>query len=338
MSVVTATRKKNRQHITRDKPMGTHLAMISDMRQRNMQLAHVKAHADEKDSYMWSQQTWGNFIADNAAAGRLDHRLMPSNIIYENYQMLDSEKWFRANTPYYITHNSGLHISRSIMSLVSEKRIQRYLNNRATISNNADRSRWVNTTVKLAAKAATSLPHKYMNFRLRYDKSYHGGNQRRDGQEGLCPLCNLPDSLNHIAQHCHNPHSDRIRYAYQKRIEDTIDDFDDDERPFLNKLNDIAVTSPEQGWTGMYSATSVDSVQELAAAFDPSQVRFLKKALKSIVADRQQALGHMWKARNRQAREIGLDPPRRTNISPRRRSGNKTRVVTHGYLPRDGIG
>jgi hypothetical protein len=334
MSVVSATNKPRITHLTKDNAMGVHLGMITMMRNSMLDLHHVKAHADAKMASEWTRSQWGNFIADNVAAGRYNHPLMPRNIVVEECSMYDAEDWFRKSNRIYLVGKDGLALSQPINTLVSKNRINKYFSERAAVSQNVDRTRWVEPTIKLATRAASSLSYQYMQLRLRYDKSYHGGNERRDGGEGLCPLCGEEDSLSHIAAHCQNRESAAIRKVCNRKILKLKAKMPPDEMTFITALSSSAVSKPDQGWTGVLSKDTVAELGILATRFTPDQVKKMKTAAVAVIKMRQEALGNMWRARARQVREEAVVVGRRRTLPVSGDNG----IALGDYFPRDGVG
>jgi hypothetical protein len=302
-------------------------------------LEHVKSHADEALAGGWTRQQWGNFLADNVAAGRYTHPMMvPLDLEIIEVPMELSEYPVTSTAGWYLEGQDGAPITRTLSSIVSRARISRYLLDRVPVSRHVDRTRWVRPTVTLSAKAAAGLDAPYMNNRLMFDKVYHGGNRARDGGDGACDLCGAEDSLSHIAGACTQRDLVRIRRSVERKVTSVVG-----EHPaattVLNAVRRATMRHPDMGWTGMLSSAVVDSMAAVCATLTPVQVAVARAAVLKVTKARRKGLALLWKTRARVVAAAAV-AERRRPARPRRRTMYDWLIVGEAPLPdgREGIG
>jgi len=211
--------------------------------------------------------TWRTLIAD-------DTQSTPTGTLEVIVSAREIIQYLQQHMEYYISTPCG-PLLHSIMEVRSKNRMSSYVTKRVEVFKSS--YNWKDTTTEFAAKA-WKLPqqiqqHAATRTRIIYDKLWHGRNQRK-GSKGddehlyLCPLCQQPDSQEHLFFDCDHSEIHLCRQLLWASVSEHIQRATDDEtlRTFSANILDYIKASPRRGQliVGLFSSTDIDFVDDQA--------------------------------------------------------------------------
>jgi hypothetical protein len=258
---------------------------------------------------MWSDDQWGNFIADRVAEGDVDNPLLRNiDIQVEDKPMKDA---FR---PILL---SGWHIMegdqllvKPIRSIVPIKRFENYVANRDKDRADPDK-KWQGSTMELAVKAsATVLPRAAVHS-IMFDKSFELNSVKYGADAEKCVLCGQDESLAHLLE-CKSDiqagHRTRMRRAVRNVTEQ-----EELENPniyhAMNRLRELELLAPVQAATSVFTKHSVAFLKEAFECLSEQEVKVCKKLLIRRGKIQMTMLVNMYIARSKKTLQNVVLPP-----------------------------
>jgi hypothetical protein len=178
---------------------------------------HIHSHSEEltRDKSRWTQEMYGNHLADRAAANDKTAFTPFDSHPYEDLRTGHILAQAQQQPFWHVTEASRLISLTTITEAVAKEEHKTYLENRD--ANRAAREvepRWTTgLSFRLAAtqfetnKRRANTGSAARAIRIIYDKYYQPWNVAKynKSNNAICPECGLQDSLTHLLSHCTHP-------------------------------------------------------------------------------------------------------------------------------------
>jgi hypothetical protein len=277
------------------------LHQLAKLRQlHNTTIRHVKAHPEIRDPSQstWSQDEWGNYMADQCASGNRPikaTRFITIEIINVLQSLIQSYPgWL------LLDQTSMSPITRDLREInytfyrttyLQQRDLDRLANGKA--------AKWATASIQFARHHFRTQGHSQRanGIRIGLDKSWHGGNREKGGLDNSCALCNEPDSQEHWLFHCPATRLEyaRTRAAVERYCMTPCNELTNRVRSTFSRM----LSRHDAGmWTGMWPegmrARLTNSLPEL----DTRQLQSVKRTLKQLSSIVGTGVKAMWTSRN----------------------------------------
>ena len=320
---------------------------------------HVYSHpeTEKPNKSTWTQDDWGNFMADRAAAQdwaafakeglKVIRSTIPAGQLLED--LIAPGQW-------YLSDRQGSPISlEGVRSGIQTHRFREYITTRDGYrAGRGAEEKWKHNTIEFAAQA-TNMKHittaqRAVVVRRLWDKGWHGGNRSKDPRfvvgtpeqslAAACDLCAETDSADHWMHRCQHGPTAAVRCQTIEDLNVLVQECRGTTAgPVAVAFQRILLETdePARMWTGNFNPAQVDALVAVypGVLTDESET-LIKSTLFKLLNVLQSGAAVMWFAKNqhigppalpiistippKDATAAMLNPVANLSAKPRRRS------------------